>query len=285
MDGVARPRRAERGEQPPEAVAELLRAQARTIAELRRELSAARREINTLRRENERLRQQLAERDARHPTERLDQAYSLDAEEKRSRGRQKRRQKSPRRGRKSTAEKLRQAERQQIVLPEGCSQDQCRLFRSRPVWRIENGRAVLVAYHLYRGPRGERPQVPGLLSRCEFGQEILVALAYLVFIVRLSMDKVCAQLRFFWELPLTKSEADALLSRLEREWTGEFETLCTLLAHSAVVHADETSWSLRSVWAFLSGAGAGAVFRCAQGRRHAGHNPAEGPVRRRARQR
>ena len=28
--------------------------------------------------------------------------------------------------------------------------------------------------------------------------------------------------------------------------------LCTLLAHALVVHADETSWSINSVWAFLS---------------------------------
>ena len=28
--------------------------------------------------------------------------------------------------------------------------------------------------------------------------------------------------------------------------------LCTLLANSLVVHADETSWSINSVWAFLS---------------------------------
>ncbi len=37
-----------------------------------------------------------------------------------------------------------------------------------------------------------------------------------------------------------------------RHWEDEFETLCTLLANSAAVHADETSWSLNSVWAFLS---------------------------------
>ena len=28
--------------------------------------------------------------------------------------------------------------------------------------------------------------------------------------------------------------------------------MCTLLANSAVVHADETGWSINSVWAFLS---------------------------------
>jgi len=39
---------------------------------------------------------------------------------------------------------------------------------------------------------------------------------------------------------------------LSRAWEHEFDLLCTLLANSLVVHADETSWSLNSVWAFLS---------------------------------
>ena len=39
--------------------------------------------------------------------------------------------------------------------------------------------------------------------------------------------------------------------QLSRHWEGEFR-LCTLLANSAVVHADETGWSIHSVWAFLS---------------------------------
>jgi hypothetical protein len=54
------------------------------------------------------------------------------------------------------------------------------------------------------------------------------------------------------EYQLGKSQADALLHQLSRHWKNEFEILCTLLANSAVVHADETSWSLNSVWAFLS---------------------------------
>jgi hypothetical protein len=53
-------------------------------------------------------------------------------------------------------------------------------------------------------------------------------------------------------LPLKKSQADALLQRLSRHWQSEFDVLCTLLAHALVVHADETSWSINSVWAFLS---------------------------------
>ena len=78
-------------------------------------------------------------------------------------------------------------------------------------------------------------------------------------LVGLSFDKVCLLLNFFQNLKLRKSQADALLSQLSRRWECEFDTLCTLLANSAVVHADETSWSrptlcvgARSVWAFLS---------------------------------
>ena len=43
-----------------------------------------------------------------------------------------------------------------------------------------------------------------------------------------------------------------MLHQLARHWHKEFDVLCTLLASSLVVHADETSWSLNSVWAFLS---------------------------------
>ncbi|MFP6770326.1 MAG: hypothetical protein VB859_19275 [Planctomycetaceae bacterium] len=95
---------------------------------------------------------------------------------------------------------------------------------------------MLVAYHIYRGPGGELPDVPGLLPRCEFGLEILVTLAFEVVIVGLSMDKTIGQLGFFWNLSLGKSQVDSLLSRLARDWEPEFDALCELLAVSAVVH-------------------------------------------------
>src|SRR3954467_2933366 len=65
-------------------------------------------------------------------------------------------------------------------------------------------------------------------------------------------DKVCQLLDFFQNLRLRKSQANTLLYQLSRDWEREFDSLCTLLAHSLVVHADETRWSLNSVWAFLS---------------------------------
>jgi len=122
----------------------------------------------------------------------------------------------------------------------------------RPLWRLEDGRAVLIAYHIYRGPNNQYGKIPGVLGRSEFGLEIVVALAQLVYVVGLSFDKACLVLNFFQNLKLSKAQADALLRQLARHWQNEFETLCTLLANSLVVHADETSWSLSSVWAFLS---------------------------------
>lgn len=185
----------------------------------------------------------------------IDQPFSLRAEERRQevRGKQRRRRKRPaRRGRVTTAEKIRQAARTEKVFPAGVPQRDCHLSHTRPVWRLENGRAVLVAYDVYRGPKNQYGRIPGTLGRNEFGIEIIIAIAYQVYIVGLSFDKVCLLLNFFQNLRLRKSQADALLRQLSRHWTDEFERLCALLANSAVVHADETSWSLHSVWAFLS---------------------------------
>ncbi len=111
---------------------------------------------------------------------------------------------------------------------------------------------MLVAYEMYRGPRNQFGKIPGVLGRGEFGVEILIAIAYQVYIVGLSFDKVCLLMNFFQNLRLRKSQANSLMNQLSRHWAGEFDRLCTLLAHSAVVHADETSWSINSVWAFLS---------------------------------
>ena len=201
-------------------------------------------------------------------TERLDEAYSMKAEEQRqdqaagSNAHRRRKQKSSRRGRVTTQEKLDRADRTEIVLPEGFTVGECRLLYRRPVWRIENGRAVLVAYQIYRGPQGQRGTAAGLLKRCEFGLEILITLAHQSLVIGVSLDKAVQQLRFFWELNLSKSQADALLSRLAREWHVEFDRLCQLIAVSAVVHTDETSWSIGSVWAFLSESSRLMIFGC-----------------------
>lgn len=234
------------------SLAELVQELQKSIGELEQTVRGQEQVIDELRLENGRLKQQLSDRDGQHPTQRLDEEYSLEAEDKRSGRKGRRKQKSSRRGRRTTGEKLARADRHEDVYPEDVPPDDCTRHSSRVVWRVENGQAVLVGYHVYRGPGGEVPTIPGTLGRSEYGIEISIALTFMVFIVRLSMDKVCQQLEFFWGLKLAKSQADALLNRLAREWEPEFDTLCTLLANSAVVHADETGWSINSVWAFLS---------------------------------
>jgi len=188
------------------------------------------------------------------PAPKVDQPFSMKAEEKRQAarsGKKAKKRKPGRRGRLSTQEKIRLAERTEKVSPVGVAPEDCKYAHTRVVWRLENGRAILVAYEIYRCGN-QYGKITGALGRSKFGIEIIVAIAHLVYIMGLSFDKVCSLLAFFTNLNLTKSQANALMNRLARHWEQEFDVLCTLLAHSAVVHADETGWSIHSVWAFLS---------------------------------
>jgi hypothetical protein len=218
--------------------------------------------IRRLTGEIDRLKERLAhyepevEREARlgpSPTDAPSARYSLGAEEKRRR-RRKRKRTSP--GRRPTERKFAQAERFADVVPEGLRCEECALVRERAVWRLEEGRAVLVGYRIYRGPSSEEPSIPGVTRRCEYGIEILVVLAYLVYVIGLSLGKACAVLRFFCQLPLRRSQADALLRQLAQHWEGEFDTLCDLLVYAAVVYADETGWKIGthgcSLWTFAT---------------------------------
>jgi hypothetical protein len=221
------------------------------IVMLQKQLQDAQRQLQDAQRRIEELEKRCFGRAA----EKLQEPFSLRAEEQRQQARgnrPRRRNKPARKGRITTAEKVAQAERTEQVFPQDVPAHECRSSHTRPVWRLEHGRAVLVAYEVYRGPGNRYGVIPGVLGRSEFGVEIVIAIAYQVFVVGLSFDKVCLLMNFFQNLKLRKSQVDALLHQLARQWEGEFDNLCTLLAHSAVVHADETSWSIHSVWAFLS---------------------------------
>jgi uncharacterized coiled-coil protein SlyX len=159
-------------------------------------------------------------------------AYSMDAENKR-RQRRKRRKKSP--GRRPTELKFAEAERTEDVYPEGVRHADCELVRARAVWRLENGRAVRVGYRLFAGPGGNEPRIPGVTPRCEYGIEILVVLAFLVYCIGMSLDKACAVLGFFCQLPLAKSQADALLRHPEKSGKEDAARIFCDLQHSGRV--------------------------------------------------
>jgi hypothetical protein len=191
--------------------------------------------------------------------------YSLDGETQRRQRRQRRRKKkSP--GRRPTELKFNDAHRYQDIYPPDVRDGDCTLARARVVWRLEDGRAVLVGYRLFAGPDGKEPRIPGVTPRCEHGLEVLVTLAFLVYIIGLSLDKACAVLTFFCQLPLAKSQADALLRQLAQHWDGEFDLLCDLMAHAAIVYMDETGWKIGhescSLWAFASQSQRVFLFGC-----------------------
>ena len=119
-------------------------------------------------------------------------------------------------------------------------------MRERAVWRLLDGRAVRVGYRVFAGPGGTEASIPGVTPRCEYGIEILVVLAFLVYVIGISLDKACAVLAFFCQLPLARSQADALLRQLARHWQGEFDLPCDLIARAAVVYREETGWKVGS---------------------------------------
>jgi hypothetical protein len=220
------------------------------VVTMQRELQAATQDLDQAK-------QRIAELERKlggSATAKVSEPFSVQAEERRqeARGKKRRKRKRSRGRRTTTAEKVAQAVRTEKVYPEGVPQDDCRLSHTRPVWRLENGKAVLVAYEIYRSPRNQYGKIPGVFGRSEFGAEITLAIAYQVYIVGLSFDKVCLLMNFFQHLKLRKSQANALMNQLARQWEEEFDLLCLLLANSLVVHTDETGWSINSVWAFLS---------------------------------
>lgn len=252
----------EEGKVPAGRIFDLLREQQQTVETLQQR-------FRRLQAEHERLRQRLAQYEPEVQNEREPSGetspdspskYSLDDEEKRRRGKKRKQsrrrnnKKSP--GRRPTDLKFAEAERLEDVYPEDVARADCKLLRERAVWRIEDGRGVLVGYRIFRGPGNRIGQIPGVTPRCEYGSEVLLVLAYQVYIIGISIDKACQLMAFFCQLPIGKSQADALLRQLAQYWEGEFDTLCDLITHAAVVYIDETSWKVGSescsLWAFTS---------------------------------
>ena len=200
------------------------------IVDLQGDLQTAKRELDKAKERIEELEKKLGI----SMTGKTDEPYSMKAEEKRQEQRghkKKKKTQKGRRGRINTAEKVALAERTERVFPAGVPERECYLSHVRPVWRLEENRLVLVAYEIYRGPRNQYGIIPGVLGRSEFGQEIVVAIAHLVYVTGLSYDKVSLVFGFFQGLKLRKSQIDALLRQLSRHWELEFETLATLLAN------------------------------------------------------
>ena len=75
-------------------------------------------------------------------------------------------------------------------------------------------------------------------------------------------------MQFFTGLALSKSQANALLNQLSRDWDEQYDTIAELLARQMVIYIDETGWSVGSqscyTWAFSTAMH--VLFRCGVGR-------------------
>lgn len=240
---------------------EVIRRQAEQIAALEEEVAALRKKVKEL----ERLLKEKAEtKEATKPKIRED--YSLSRQERKRRRRRRKRST----GRKPKEAKQHQIHRTERVYPEGAAPEDCAVARDQCAWRFENGRAVYVRYEVFQERSGhDLPRVVGLRnSRSEFGLEIHVVLAFLVYQIGVSIDQGREILRFFTGLDLSRSQADSLLSQLAADWEEDFEALCELVALAAVLYIDETGWKVgkRACYTWIFTTLSYVVFLCGRGR-------------------
>jgi chromosome segregation ATPase len=116
---------------------------------LQRELQAARQELDQTKQDLDEARRRIAELERRlggSSAAKVLEPFSVKAEEKRQAARaKKRRKRRGKGGRRTTAQKVALAERTEKVFPAGVPAADCWLSHTRPVWRLENGKGVLVA--------------------------------------------------------------------------------------------------------------------------------------------
>lgn len=152
----------------------------------------------------------------------------------------------------------------------GAHRKQCVLRREQFVWRLIDGKAEYVRYRIFDQPDStDLPPVDGVRNgKCEYGLEILIALAYLVYWTGVSIDKACAILTFFTGLELSKSQADSLLSQLAADWQVEYDAIAELIAAAAILYIDETGWKVgkRSCYTWIFSTLSTVLFKCGVGR-------------------
>jgi len=179
--------------------------------------------------------------------------YSVSTQEKKM-SRQERK-KSP--GRRKTIEKIAEAEIVKNIYPQGSVFRECRYLRSHTVTRLIDGKAVRVLYRIFETRDGRKQgQLTDVLPQGEYGIEVAVAVALLVYGIEVSIDQACQILFAFCGLQLSKSRADSLLQQLSVLWEKDFEALKDLIALALVVYMDETGWKLNAkncyTWIFTT---------------------------------
>ena len=149
-------------------------------------------------------------------------------------------------GRVPDAQKFEKADGTQDIYPANTRRADCVLRDEQGVWRLIDGKAQYIHYRIYAPENAKTlPQILGVRnSRSEYGIEIIIALAFLVYWIGISMDKSCKIFEFFTGLVLSKGQADSLLHQLANDWEIEYENIATLIVNASILYIDETGWKV-----------------------------------------
>lgn len=143
------------------------------------------------------------------------------------------------------------------VYPDGVAKEQCTLVSQRIAIRLQDGKKQIWLYRVYREKWGfKKGKLPEVLGKSEYGIEVAVIFAFLVYVLKLSQDQSRMVLSFFCEIEIEKSEAENLLNQLGKSWEKELETLSDLIVLAMMVYIDETGWKIGKencyTWIFRS---------------------------------
>jgi hypothetical protein len=158
----------------------------------------------------------------------------------------KRKRRKPSTGRVPDAQKFEKADDVVQIYPDNTPHANCVLRDEQGVWRLIDGKAKYIHYRIYAPENAKNiPKIPGVRnSRSEYGIEIIIALAFLVYWIGISMDNACKVFHFFTGLILSKGQADSLLYQLAKDWEIEYKNIAALIVNSAILYIDETGWKV-----------------------------------------
>lgn len=160
-------------------------------------------------------------------------------------------------GRIPFAEKLKTVEFEKDVYPKDVDPKDCRLVSRRIVTHLHDGHKEIWLYHIYRKKSSAaRGKLPDVFGKSEYGVEVIVAIAFLVYGLGITHAATCQILGFFCGIEMKKAEINSLLNQLSKSWKKEFETISDLIALSLFVHIDESGWKIGKkncyTWIFRS---------------------------------
>lgn len=248
----------------PDPRDETIRQQAETIEQLTQRLRELENQVKHLKALLERKADAKA---AKKPV--FKENYSLDRNKKKKLENKKPKPKST--GRKPTQDKSDLATQTIDIYPEGVAREQCVRHRSQLAWRIIDGKAVFVCYHVYDLPEATSVAVPfGLRnSRSEFGIEIILILAFLHYWIGVSLDNAIQIMNFFTGLNLSKGQGDSLLNQLADDWDEQYDTIAELIALQMIVYIDETGWKVgdKSCYTWVFSTSMHVLYRCGVSRK------------------